>query len=388
MTHVLIACDKFKGSATAAEIAHALATGIAAESADAGTPRVTVSTAPVADGGDGTVDAAVSAGSEPRFCDVAGPYGKTVTGRYALDPSTRTAIIEVAAACGLVLVDEDELSTGRITAVDADSSGVGHLILHALDAGATSIVITLGGSATTDAGSGMMQVLGARITDSSGAPVRPGARGLADAHSVDLTHLDPRLRETSVVIASDVTNPLCGANGAAEVFGPQKGLRAEGIPVVDRSLDHFSDLVEDALGMRRGSCRDSPGAGAAGGLGFAALSMLGGELRPGIDVVLEMVGFDDALATADLVITGEGKLDSQTLAGKAPAGVSTRAQAHDIPVVAVCGVSELEEEQLRAFGFKEVFQLIDIEPDLSRCISDPLPLLSEVGRRIRRSRLT
>lgn len=384
---VLIACDKFKGSATALEVAGALRRGILAERSGA-----EVDVLPVADGGDGTVDAALAAaassssataaapGFDERRCSVTGPYGEPREARFAFDPGARTAVIEVAEACGLHLVDRHALGSGALDATVATSAGAGQLIAAALDAGARSIVLGLGGSATTDGGAGMLTALGLGVFDAVGAPVGPGGAGASHATRIDTAGLDPRLAGARILVASDVTNPLCGDDGAAAVYGPQKGLPPERIAEIDVGLGRFGALVERGLGAAPGEWTGRPGAGAAGGLGFAALAVLGGELRPGIDLVLDLLGFDAAVAGADLVITGEGRLDEQTLSGKAPAGVAARAGG--APVVLVCGSSALPRERAVAAGFREVFELVSIEPDAERCMREPLPLLERIGRLI------
>lgn len=409
MHRVLIACDKFKGSATALEVAEALRRGLLEARPDA-----EVVVLPIADGGEGTVDAALAAGVavgaagsaapgpaqdaagallgtaapafEERRCTVTGPYGEICEARFALDPRTGAAVIEVAEACGLRLVDTAALRAGDLDATAATSAGVGELIVAALDAGARSIVLGLGGSATTDGGSGMLAALGLRITDAAGEPVGPGGAGAALATRIDAAGLDPRLSRTRILVASDVVNPLCGGDGAAAVYGPQKGVTPERIPEIDAGLARFGALIERELGAAPGEWTRRPGAGAAGGLGFAALAVLRGELRPGIDLVLDLLGFDAVVAGADLVITGEGRLDEQTLSGKAPAGVAVRAGG--APVVVVCGSSALPRERAVAAGFREVFELVSIEADAERCIREPLPLLEEIGRLIGASELT
>jgi glycerate kinase len=271
-------------------------------------------------------------------------------------------VIEVAEACGLHLVDRHALGSGALDATVATSAGAGQLIAAALDAGARSIVLGLG------------------VFDAVGAPVGPGGAGASHATRIDTAGLDPRLAGARILVASDVTNPLCGDDGAAAVYGPQKGLPPERIAEIDAGLGRFGALVERGLGAAPGEWTGRPGAGAAGGLGFAALAVLGGELRPGIDLVLDLLGFDAAVAGADLVITGEGRLDEQTLSGKAPAGVAARAGG--APVVLVCGSSALPRERAVAAGFREVFELVSIEPDAERCMREPLPLLERIGRLI------
>lgn len=371
MPKIVIASDKFKGSATAEEVAGALEEGLRSVLGGA----VQILAVPVADGGDGTVDAALKTCFQEHMSTVTSADGSPLLARHAFSPTSRTAVLEVAEACGLARLDPDRVAAGNFDAGRAGTRGVGELVREALDLGARRILLGLGGSATTDAGAGMAQALGARILDARGQEVGPGGLGLEEVDRVDLSGLDPRLAETEVVIASDVTHRLCGPEGAAAVFGPQKGLAPEQIPRVDAALRRLAGLVAPELA-------EHPGAGAAGGLGFGAMAFLGGELRSGIQEVLEMVGFDQALEGADLVITGEGRLDAQTLQGKAPAGVAARARTAGVPVVAVCGVSELSAQQGRVAGLSAVHALSEVEPDLRKCVRDPLPLLRTLGHRI------
>lgn len=325
--HVVVAPDKFKGSLSAPEVAAAVARGVWGVRPDA-----LVRCVPVADGGEGTVDAAVAAGFVKVGRWVTGPAGKPVAASFAIKGTT--AVVEVAAASGLALLDEPAPLT-------ATSCGTGELLVSALDLGCTTIVLGVGGSACTDGGAGMLDAIGDR-----------------DFGDVDL------------VLASDVDNPLLGPHGAAAVYGPQKGATPEQVGVLEERLTRFSRRAPELV--------DVPGAGAAGGIGFAAL-MLGATRRPGIEVVLELVGFADALEGAQLVITGEGSLDEQTRHGKAPAGVA--AASGDVPVVAVAGRCEIQPGEL---GLKAAYALLDIEPDVTRCLAQAAVLLELTGGRIAR----
>ncbi|WP_243155703.1 glycerate kinase [Kocuria sp. TGY1127_2] len=378
MTRIVIACDKFKGSATASDISGALSRGIVG---DLG-PGVNIVPVPVADGGDGTIDAALSISYKKHICCVSGPYGVPTEAAYAFDPVSRTAVLEVAEACGLRLVDAHGVDSGAIDGTTARTDGVGQLISAALDQGARKIILGLGGSATSDGGAGMLAALGARLLTREGAPVDPSGAGLAEIASVTLEGLDDRIAETEFIIASDVTNPLCGAEGAAAVYGPQKGVGEDQVPALDAALGRYAELIEEAMGAQPGAFSSISGAGAAGGLGFASTAVLGGAMQSGADLVLDLVGFDDALKGADLVITGEGRFDSQTLQGKAPARVSERAREAGVRTVAVCGTSDLSDQQVRSVGIEELFALTDVDPDVRRCIADPLPLMEDLGRKI------
>lgn len=378
MARIVIACDKFKGSATASEVAEALRLGIA----DVLGEDAEVTSVPVADGGDGTTDAALSISFERHTCRVTGPFGRPTEAVYAYDPGRGTAVLEVAEACGLGLIPSSEVGTETADGKDASSSGVGELIAHALDKGARRIILGLGGSATTDGGAGMIAGLGARLLTDSGDEVGPGGAGLKELAAVDLSGLDSRIAEAEIVIASDVTNPLCGGEGAAAVYGPQKGVASADVPDLDDALSRFAGLVEGELRVGSGSFAETPGAGAAGGLGFASLAVLGGTMESGADLVLDLVGFDRSVDGANLVITGEGRFDAQTLQGKAPARVAQRAREAGVRTVAICGATELSAAQVRDVGIEEMYALTDVEPDVARCLAEPLPLIRRLGRRI------
>ncbi len=365
---VLIAPDKFKGTLPAAEVVARLAAGLSRAGVDA-----EVVSLPVADGGEGTVDAAVAAGYRRVEMGVRGPAGRPVTASFALLDGT--AGIEAAQACGLSLLPADSLAP-----LTATSRGVGELILAATRMGAKRIMLGLGGVATTDGGAGLVQALGARFTDGSGFELPPGGAALAELRTFDLS----RLRDLSGVeflVASDVDNPLLGPSGAAQVYAPQKGASPDDVKLLEAGLERWADVAEEACGR---TVRDAAGAGAAGGLGFAALLFLGARLRPGIELLLEMLSFSQHLDGARLVITGEGSLDAQSLHGKAPVGVARAAAGHDpaVPVVAVAGVCTLSAAELREAGISAAYALSDIEPDVSQCIANAGPLVERLAERI------
>jgi glycerate 2-kinase len=366
MSHVVVAPDKFKGTLTAAQVAGHLAAGFARVR-----PGIEVAQVPVADGGDGTVDAAEAAGFRRIEMGVRGPTGRPVTAAFALHDGT--ALIEAAQACGL-----SRLPGGAMAPLTASSRGVGELILAAARMRAKRIVLGLGGVATTDGGSGMVRAFGARLLDEHGTDVPAGGAALARLQHLELS----RLRDLSgieFIVASDVDNPLLGPHGAATVYGPQKGASEEDVTFLDEGLTRWADAVEQTLEV---SCRDTPGAGAAGGLGFAALAFLGAAVRPGIEFMLDLLSFGTHLDGARLVITGEGRLDEQTLHGKAPAGVAQAAASLDVPVVAVAGICTLSPAELTAAGIARAYALTDIEPDLGRCRTQAGPLLEELAARI------
>jgi glycerate kinase len=366
---VLLAPDKFKGSLTAAEVAARLAAGLAR----GGYPGET-DTVPVADGGDGTVAAAVAAGFRPAELEVHGPAGDPVTAAYALRGDT--AVIEAAQACGLTLLPPDALAP-----LTATSRGVGELILAARQAGARRIILGVGGVATTDGGTGLLRALGARLADPAGRELPPGGAALAGLARLDLTGLAD-LAGTEFLLATDVDNPLLGPAGAAAVYGPQKGASPDEVPLLEQGLRRWADLAEAAAGDPDGPpVRDAAGAGAAGGIGFAALLFLGAQMRPGIELLLDLAAFGSRLDRARLVITGEGSLDTQTLHGKTPAGVARAAAAHQpaVPVVAVAGRSLLSAAELRGAGIAAAYALTDIESDVTRCMTEAGPLLERLG---------
>ena len=363
--HVLVAPDKFKGSLTAREVAARVAAGIAAEA-----PEVEVVQIPVADGGDGTLDAALAAGYEHVAVRAQGPTGEPVTTAFAAHEGV--AVVELADVSGLALLLPD-----RLDPLGAGTYGTGEVIRAALDHGCRTVVLGIGGSASTDGGAGMLQALGARLLDADGRELGPGGAALADLARLDLDGLHPALAETKVIVASDVDNPLLGPNGAAAVYGPQKGASAADVATLDAALARWADVVEAAVPL---AMRDRPGAGAAGGVGFGAMAVLAAELQPGIRLVLDLVGFDRHLPDARLVITGEGSLDAQTLSGKTPAGVAAAASSAGIPVVTVSGRLALSADQLHASGIRQAYALTDIEPDPRRCIAEAGPLLESLAR--------
>jgi glycerate kinase len=371
---IVIAPDKFKGSLSATQVAAAIAAGLRAE-----WPAAELVTIPVADGGDGTVDAAVAAGFERMPVTVAGPTGEPVHTSYGR--RGETAVVELACACGLML-----LPGGRREPLTASSLGAGQVLAAALEAGARRIIFGVGGSASTDGGVGLLQALGARVLDSRGSLLGRGLGGgaLRDVASLDLRLLHPALRTCSVILATDVTNPLTGPHGAAEVYGPQKGASTAQVSELASGLRRWAAVVAAAVGV---DWSPAPGAGAAGGVGFAALAVLRAEPRPGIGLVLDLADFDSTLADAELVITGEGSLDEQSLSGKAPVGVAQAAGRHGIPVVAVVGRSTLTEAQLAAAGISAVYPLSDLESDPDRSNTEASTLLERVGRAIAQDRL-
>jgi glycerate 2-kinase len=362
-SRVVLAPDTFRGSLTAAAAVDHLARGITSAR-----PDVQVVRCPIADGGEGTLDAALSAGFTRVPVRAAGPAGRPVDSAIAVRDGV--AVAEMADACGL-----GRMAGGRLNPLGASSRGAGDLIRAALDAGCRKVILAVGGSASTDGGAGMLTALGARLLDADGISVSPGGAGLTQLSRVDLSSLDRRLATTKIVLASDVDNPLLGPDGAAAVYGPQKGATDADVHLLEKALTRWADLVDP-------QSAELAGAGSAGGVGFAAMAALGARMRPGIDVVLDLVGLRDLVEGADLVVAGEGKLDEQTLHGKAVAGVASVARAFRVPAVAVCGTRVLDDDGVRTLGLRRVYALSDLEPDLDRCMADAGALLERVGRRI------
>ncbi|MDR2930860.1 MAG: glycerate kinase [Propionibacteriaceae bacterium] len=320
---IVVAPDSFKESMTSVQACAAMARGIARVIPDA-----EIDQAPMADGGEGTMSVLSAAlGAEPRIAVARSPLGDPINAPYSIT-SDGCAIIDIASVVGMALVPPTERDV-----MASATWGVGAVIRAALDDGAERLLIGLGGSATNDGGAGMVVALGARLLDDEGEPVEPTPEGLSRVSTVDLAELDPRLSQTRIEAACDVANPLLGSDGATAVFSPQKGGTAETMPVMEAAITRWAAALSDALGR---DCRQAPGAGAAGGLGFALL-MLGGVTRSGIDVVISATGLDKRIAAADLVLTGEGSLDSQTASGKAPWGIARVARRHGVPVIAFAG---------------------------------------------------
>jgi glycerate 2-kinase len=400
---VVVASDAFKGSLTSLEVGDAVRLGLLDVARHA-----EVVVVPVADGGEGTVAAALATGWGAVPVEVHGPTGAAVTatlairggeeglrarlGTAALGRSSaeaadrtfrhpvrsetgRTVLVEMADACGI-----GRLPDAVPAPLTASSRGLGEAIRAALDLGAAEIIVGVGGSASTDGGAGMLCALGARLLDADGVDLTDGGAALAGLAHLDLTGLDPRLATARLVLAADVDSPLLGPTGAAAVFAPQKGATAAEVDLLEAALTHWATVVEAHPGM--------PGAGAAGGVGFALLAVLEAERASGVEVVLDLVGLDAALAGADLVVTGEGSLDAQTLAGKAVRGVAQRAAAPGIPVVAVCGRLALDDADLAALGVRAAYPLSELEPDPRRSIEDAAALLRRTGQRIAREELS
>lgn len=354
---IVIAPDSFKESLSAPDVAAAIASGWQEVYPDA-----ECLLRPMADGGEGTVDAVLAAvGGERREMQVRGPLGTPVTAHWGW-LGDGTAVIEMAAASGLHWVARD-----RRDARQASSYGTGELIRAALDAGATRIILGLGGSATNDGGAGLLQALGVRFLDDKGAELAPGGAALAGLEQIDLSGMDARLLSAQVDVAADVDNPLCGPRGASAVFGPQKGATPEHVAELDAALGHYARIVAATLGEDHALF---PGVGAAGGLGFAARAFLKAGFRPGIELVAELSGLAEAVQGADLVITGEGRMDAQTLHGKTPVGVARVAGKAGVPVIALAGSLGEGYQALYGAGIEAAFSLVSGPSSLEQAMAD------------------
>ncbi|MEI2416826.1 glycerate kinase [Orrella sp. JC864] len=366
---ILIAPDSFKESLGAAEVAQAIARGVAQAA-----PRAQIVCVPMADGGEGTVDAVLAAtGGERRSTGVRGALGEPQQADWGWLPGA-TAVIEMASAAGLEQVKPAERRPGQ-----ACSYGVGQLMRAALDAGARRIILGLGGSSTTDGGAGMLRALGLKLLDEQGKDLPPGGAALARLHRIDASGLDPRLAQVQIDVASDVNNPLCGPHGAAHVFGPQKGATPGQVEELDAALSRFAQLSAAHLGHNASA---QPGAGAAGGLGFGAYAYLSARFRPGVQIVAELGGLAQAMQGAALAITGEGRMDAQTLHGKTPAGVAAIAKAAGVPTVALAGSLGQGYQALYEAGIHAAFSLVSGPMTLEQALADTERLLAERSRDI------
>lgn len=369
---IVIAPDSFKGSLSGKEAADAIERGLrrALENID-------VVKVPMADGGEGTVQSLVDATrgkiiklrvKDPLFRDIESFYGILGDGK--------TAIIEMAAASGLPLLMSEERNPLVTT-----TYGTGELIKHALDMGCRNIIMGIGGSATNDGGTGMASALGVRFLDSAGKEIGFGGGALNNLKSIDITGIDERIKECRIVAACDVDNPLTGTNGASYIFGPQKGADEATVKILDNNLERYGSILENTLGI---SVVNLPGAGAAGGLGAGLLAFLNAELKRGIDIVIEATGLEDKLKDADIVITGEGMIDYQTMFGKTPYGVAKLASKYNIPVIAIAGGIGSRAEVLYENGFNSIFSIVDKPMPLEEAVEKADILLERTAERIMR----
>ncbi|MBB3172221.1 glycerate kinase [Endobacter medicaginis] len=367
---IVIACDSFKGSLDARSVGEAITEGLRdVWPQDSG---VAIRNLPIADGGEGTIDAIVDAlGGTRRRTRVSGPLGGMVEAVWGFVPGPPgqppLAVIEMAMAAGLTLLDEAVRDPRR-----ASTRGVGEMMRAALDAGCRRFIVAIGGSATNDGGAGLAQALGVSLRDAHGVELPPGGAALAGLAEIDRRGLDPRLRDCVVEVACDVDNPLSGPDGASVVFGPQKGADAAAVAELDAALARYGALLDAHLGQ---AVSTAPGAGAAGGLGAGLMAFAGGVLRPGAGLVLDAVGLDAALAGADLVITGEGRLDAQSLRGKAPVAVARRAAARGIATIAIAGSLGEGAERAYGAGISAMFGIVEGPTTLAEAQRDAAMLV-------------
>ncbi|GJI93801.1 glycerate kinase [Duganella caerulea] len=367
---IVIAPDSFKESLTAMAVANEIEAGFREFFPDAQYVKL-----PVADGGEGTVQAMIDASGGRRVAlKVSGPLGEPVDAFYGLMGDGATAVIEMAAASGLELVPAAQRDPLRTS-----SRGTGELIRDALDAGARRFVLGVGGSATNDGGAGMVQALGGRLLDEAGTELPPGGGALDRLRHIDLSGLDARIKDSVFDIACDVSNPLVGPQGASHIFGPQKGATPAMVEQLDANLRHYADVIARELGHQ---VADVPGAGAGGGIGAAMLVFLGGRLRPGSEIVTAAVGLDAAVADADLVITGEGRIDSQSIHGKTPIGVARVAQRHGKPVIAIAGSLAPGAAVVHQHGIQAVFGAVSRPCTVEQALAEAAQNVRSAARNI------
>jgi glycerate kinase len=369
---IVVAPDSFKGSLSALAVAEAVERGLRAVWPDAEVRKV-----PIADGGEGTVDALVVAtGGRLEERTVRGPLGEPVRARWGVLGDGATAVIEMAAASGLPLVPKERRDP-RVTT----TYGTGELVRAALDAGLTRLVVGIGGSATNDGGTGLARALGVRFLDAAGADLPEGGAALARLARVDTSRIDPRLASVTLTVACDVDNPLTGPRGASAVYGPQKGATPDVVKELDAALGHYAGLAQAATGRDVASL---PGAGAAGGLGAGLLFFTPARLRPGVEIVLETTGFEALVEGADLVVTGEGRTDFQTAMGKAPVGVAAVAKRHGVPVVCLAGGLGDGADDVLAKGIDALAGVVPAAMPLEEAMARGAELVEAAAARVAR----
>ena len=369
---IVVAPDSFKGSVSALEAARAIEQGIRRVF-----PEAVIEKVPMADGGEGTVQSLVDAtGGHIRTHRVLAPLGNEVDAKFGILADGETAVIEMASASGLTLVAPDERNPLRTT-----TYGTGQLIHAALEAGCRRLIIGIGGSATNDGGVGMAEALGVRSLDADGNQIPRGGGNLGQLRSIDITGLHPAIAETETVVACDVNNPLTGPDGASYVYGPQKGATPEMIETLDTCLAHFDKVLTETLGK---SFNDTPGAGAAGGLGAGLMAFLNAELKLGVDIMIDAVKLEERIKGASLVFTGEGQLDFQTAFGKTPVGVAKVAKAHNIPVIAIAGGIAEGAEAVYEAGIDAMLGIVQEPMSLNDAIGDATRLIADTAEQAAR----
>jgi len=370
--NIIVAPDSFKGSLTALEAADAIVQGVRDVVHDAEIVSV-----PLADGGEGTVDALVRA-TEGKIMSakVTGPMGDPVEAHFGILGDDVTGVVEMAEAAGLSLVPPD-----RRNPLLATTYGVGELMLAALDAGCRQLIVGLGGSATSDGGVGMAQALGVRFLGPGGADLKRGAASLMELEQIDISERDSRIEDVTIYAASDVVNPLCGPQGAAAVYGPQKGASEQMVGMIDKALAHLATVVEQQLKIE---VLGLPGGGAAGGLGAGLVAFAGASIRPGPSLIFELMRLEEFFESADLVLTGEGKIDSQLEFGKAISGIALLAQRYHVPVIAFTGQLDEDDEKLAERGVDAVVPIAPGPLTEEEAIRDASGLLQAAAERAMR----
>ncbi len=367
---IIIAPDSFKESLCSAEVAKQIEAGFREVF-----PAADYIKLPVADGGEGTVDALVAAtAGDLRHLSVCGPLGEQLEAFYGVCGDGKTAVIEMAAASGLALVPP-----AKRNPLLTSSFGTGELIRAALDEGLRHLIIGIGGSATNDGGAGMLQALGVRLLDQQGQEIGGGGSELGRLDRIEIDNLDARLKDCRIEVACDVDNPLIGERGASAIFGPQKGATPEMVVALENNLVNFARLVERDLGRK---IADVPGAGAAGGMGGAMLGFLDATLRPGVDIVIDAIGLESLLQGADLVITGEGRIDRQSVFGKAPVGIAREAKRKNVPVVAIAGSLGEGAEAVYSCGINALFSVVQGPCSLEKALADAADNLRQTARQV------
>ncbi len=369
---IIIAPDSFKGSLSSIEVADAVEKGIKAIDSSIEIVKI-----PMADGGEGTVESLINySGGEIVHLNVSNPLGDKITAYYGLLGDGKTAIMEMARASGLPLIPEEKRNPLKTT-----TFGTGELIRDALDKGCKKIIIGIGGSATVDCGSGMAQALGVKFYDKNSREITEKMTGglLTDVERIDLSDLDKRIADCEVIVACDVYNPLLGEQGAARVYAPQKGATPEQVVVLEKNLNKFSSLIKKDVGK---DIVNESGSGAAGGLGAGLMAFLNARLGSGIKLILDTVRFEDSAKDADLIITGEGRIDVQTAYGKVIAGIAKIAKKHSVPVVAICGTIEGNLDELYKIGVTSIFSITDKPMPLNEAIGRSAELIEDLSKRI------
>lgn len=370
---IVIAPDSFKESLTAVVVADLMEEGVRRVFEDAEIEKV-----PIADGGEGTVEAVISsAGGRKKAVEVTGPLGEKVLAEYGILEDGETAIIEMAAASGLALIKDRSKRNPMITT----TYGTGELIRDALDEGVKKIIVGIGGSATVDGGCGMAQALGVRFINGKGKEIGFGGGALRDLVRIEMRGLDPRIKDVEIVVASDVVNPLLGPQGAARVYGPQKGATPEMVEELERCLETLGAVIAKDMGI---DVRDMPGGGAAGGLGAGLVAFLGAKIRNGFEIIAQLCGLEEKIKSADMVLTGEGRIDRQTLEGKVPLGVAKMAKKYGVPVIAIGGSLSPDASLLYNRGIDAMDSTIMEPMSLEDAMREACSLLIDATERVMR----